>query len=111
MHMHFGEHHQSMRKRGVIPTVHRSKSVIYGVDSLAYIASLLSLFFTIDQIRVIWVQHDARGVSFLSWLFYTISSVVWFFYGIVHKDKAIIIINFIWFFFSLFILAGIALYS
>lgn len=109
--MHFGQHHQSMRKRGAIPTVRRSWAVIYSVDTLAYVASLLSLFFTIDQIRVIWVQHDAHGVSFLSWLFYTFSSVVWFGYGLVHKDKAIVIINFLWIIFSLFILVGVALYS
>jgi uncharacterized protein with PQ loop repeat len=106
-----GQRHQSMRRRGLLATLAKPKRLVYGIDTLAYVVSILSLLFTVDQVRIIWVQHDASGVSFLSWVFYTISAFVWLFYGIIHKDKVIIITNFLWVVFSLVIVIGVVVYG
>lgn len=109
--MHLGQRHQSLRRKGLITAATRSKSLLKSVDALAYIVSILSLLFTIDQVRIIWFEHNASGVSFLSWTFYTISAFVWLCYGLLHKDKVITITNLLWVAFSLFIVVGIVMYG
>jgi len=69
------------------------------------------LLFTVDQVRIIWVEHHPSGVSFLSWAIYTVSAFVWFIYGIVHKDKVILTTNLMWFAFSLLVVIGVVVYS
>lgn len=84
---------------------------IVGIDTLAYTVSILSLLSTADQVRIVWVEHNTSGVSFLSWAFYTMSALVWFVYGIVHKDKVLIITNFLWAAFALAIVIGVGAYK
>ena len=84
---------------------------MFGIDVLAYIVSILSLLVTVDQVRIIWVEHHSSGVSFLSWGFYAISAFVWFIYGLIHKDKVIATTNFLWFVFSLLVVIGVVVYS
>ena len=81
------------------------------MDALAYTVSFLSLFFTLDQVRIIWIGHNAAGVSLLSWIFYTLSSSVWFFYGYVHKDRVILITNSLWVLCCAFIVLGVMRYG
>jgi len=84
---------------------------VFSVDALAYIVSILSLLFTVDQVRIIWVEHQSSGVSLLSWGFYAISALVWFIYGLIHKDRVIVNTNFLWFAFSLLVVIGVVVYS
>jgi uncharacterized protein with PQ loop repeat len=102
---------QSLRRKELRSTDTRPGRLVLGIDALAYIVSVLSLLFTADQVRIIWVDHDAGGVSFLSWTFYTISAFVWFVYGILHKDKVLMITNFLWAAFALAIVIGVVVYK
>jgi uncharacterized protein with PQ loop repeat len=101
----------SLRRKELSSTDAEPRGLVPGIDALAYIVSILSLLFTADQIRIIWVEHDARGVSFLSWLFYAISAFVWLVYGLVHKDKVLIITNFLWVAFALAVVIGVVVYK
>jgi len=101
----------SLRRKELPSTDARPSGLVSGIDVLAYIVSFLSLLFTADQIRIIWAEHDARGVSFLSWLFYAISAFVWLGYGLVHKDKVLIITNFLWAAFALAVVIGVMVYK
>jgi uncharacterized protein with PQ loop repeat len=101
--------HQMLRKRGHIKTG-KAKRLIYVIDVLAYVVSILSLLSTSDQLRIIWIDHNAAGVSLVSWFFYTLSSVVWFGYGYVHEDNIILTTNALWVMCDVFILLGIILY-
>lgn len=107
--MHLGSRHQSLRRRGVLPHM-RHKLVVRIMDTLAYCASSLSLFFTLDQVRIIWINHTVEGVSLFAWLFYTNSAFIWLLYGYVHKDRVLIITNCAWVLFSLSIVVGIILF-
>jgi len=107
--MNLGRRHQLHRKKTIM-SLHSSLAK-RSVDMLAYIVSILSLLFTVDQVRIIWIEQNAAGVSFLSWTFYTISALVWFFYGIIHRDRVLIITNFLWVMFSFFIVVGIVMYG
>jgi uncharacterized protein with PQ loop repeat len=102
---------QSIRRKELPSTDARRRRLVLGIDALAYTVSILSLLFTADQVRIIWVEHNASGVSFLSWAFYTVSASVWFVYGLLHKDKVLIITNFLWAAFALAIVIGVVAFK
>ena len=106
-----GQRHQSLRHRGLLSNAAKPRQRVFGIDILAYLVSILSLLVTVDQVRIIWVEHHPSGVSFPSWGFYTISAFVWFIYGLIHKDKVIVTTNFLWFVFSLLVVIGVVVYS
>ena len=49
--------------------------------------------FTLTQVFKIWFYQDAAGVSLIAWSAYFFMTVVWLAYGILHKEKPIIISN------------------
>ena len=51
--------------------------------------SIFTMLMTIPQVLTIWVNHQAAGVSLLSWSAYLLSAVVWFWYGWQKRDKNI----------------------
>ncbi|MDO8591358.1 MAG: SemiSWEET family transporter [bacterium] len=51
---------------------------------------------TIPQIYQIWFSEDSSGVSLATWIFYTITSCIWLVYGIMRKDKPIIVSGVLW---------------
>ncbi len=63
------------------------------LNKLIYFVSILIPFFTIPQVAKIWYYHNAEGVSLLSWTVYLCASIVWIYYGIVYKEKPIILLN------------------
>ena len=44
--------------------------------------SIFTLVMSIPQILAIWVQHQAAGVSVVSWSAYLLSALLWFWYGL-----------------------------
>jgi uncharacterized protein with PQ loop repeat len=48
--------------------------------------SAFTLLMTIPQVWTIWVNHQAAGVSVLSWSAYLFSAVLWFWYGLHKRD-------------------------
>jgi uncharacterized protein with PQ loop repeat len=51
--------------------------------------SAFSMLMTIPQVWTIWVNHEARGVSIVSWAAYLLSALLWFVYGLRQRDKNI----------------------
>lgn len=51
---------------------------------------------TIPQILQIWGGHNTEGVSLLTWSFYTATSVIWLVYGLLKKDKPLIVSGALW---------------
>jgi len=47
----------------------------------------------LPQLFKIWLHKDASGVSFISWMSFSVFSLIWLMYGILHKDKPIILMN------------------
>ena len=58
----------------------------------ALFSYIMGWIMTMPQVLKIWLNKDASGVSFLSWLSYSILGALWIFYGILHKDRRIIIV-------------------
>lgn len=50
---------------------------------------------TIPQILEVWHNH-IMGVSIITWLFYTLTSCIWLAYGVIKKDKPLIVSGLLW---------------
>ncbi|KHO47557.1 MAG: MtN3 and saliva related transmembrane protein [archaeon GW2011_AR5] len=61
------------------------------MDKIIYIVIFAGLVMTLPQVIEIWGNKTASGVSLVSWATYTITSIFWVLYGIVHRDKPVII--------------------
>lgn len=88
-----GLHHQHIRKRihekhEEYPHPNKLKQFF---DKLIFVVAIVGPIVNLPQLFKIWSNKDATGVSFISWASFSIISIVWFVYGILHKDKAIII--------------------
>ena len=81
------------------------------MDTLVYVVSFLSLLFTFDQVRVIYVGQDASGVSLVTWSFYIVSAAVWFWYGYMRRDRVLMIVHSCWVLMSGLIVVGVILYG
>jgi uncharacterized protein with PQ loop repeat len=51
--------------------------------------SIFTMLMTVPQVYTIWVNHQAAGVSVVSWSAYLLSAVLWFWYGLKKGDKNI----------------------
>jgi uncharacterized protein with PQ loop repeat len=62
-------------------------------DRVIYFAAIVIPITNLPQLYKIWAYKDASGVSLISWISFSIFSLVWISYGILHKEKPIIIMN------------------
>ena len=96
--MSLGFFHLHLRKRSTAPgepypSADRWKAVL---DSTVYVVGILGPVMTLPQLAQIWLKHEARGVSVVSWASYVIFSVIWLVYGIVHRERPIILTYALW---------------
>jgi uncharacterized protein with PQ loop repeat len=51
--------------------------------------SVLTMLMTVPQVVTVWAGAAVGGVSFVTWLSYLLSAVLWLIYGIRKRDKTI----------------------
>jgi uncharacterized protein with PQ loop repeat len=51
--------------------------------------SIFTIVMTVPQVWTIWVDHQAAGVSVLSWSAYLLSALLWFWHGLRERDRNI----------------------
>ncbi len=61
------------------------------INKLAYVAGIASPIATLPQLFEIWINKDASGVSTISWFSYCVIALIMGAYGIIHKEKQLII--------------------
>ena len=66
------------------------------MDKAIYVVILVSLSLTIPQITTVWIGRDVSGVSVITWTTYALTSAFWLTYGIMHKEKPIILSSIAW---------------
>jgi uncharacterized protein with PQ loop repeat len=105
-----GLHHYHIRKRMQHePFPHPDKWKRW-LDKLVFVAGVFGPIMTIPQILKIWATGNAAGVSAASWIGYLITAIVWFIYGIAHREKPIIVTYAIWILMDAMIILGVALF-
>jgi uncharacterized protein with PQ loop repeat len=75
-----------MRPHPAAPSLLPSESAM---RKLLGAMSFFTLVMTLPQIATIWLNHQAAGVSLLSWGAYWISAFAWFWYGLQKRDPNI----------------------
>ena len=106
-------HHLHKRKR--IHSKHEEypskKKFVRRLDKIVYVVGVLGPVMTIPQIAKIWINKTAGNISLISWIAYLLFAFVLMFYGIVHKEKPLILMYFLWIIVDAFVVIGILLYG
>jgi uncharacterized protein with PQ loop repeat len=113
VHDSHGLHHAHTRKRIHVnhekyPHPHKWKRFM---DKAIYVVGVFGPLMTIPQLAKIWVYKDATGVSAISWISYLFCAFFWLAYGLLHKEKPIIITYLLWIILESCIVVGAILYG
>lgn len=81
------------------------------VDRLMYVASIINPLTAIPQIYEIYAQHNASGVSLLTWFGFMAFGLIFLSYGLAHKIKPFIITQLLWFVVDLIVVIGVLIYG
>ncbi len=106
-------HHYHVRKRvhqNLEPYPHPDKWKNL-LDRMIVFIGISAPIMTIPQLFEIWANKSAESVSLISWSWYLVAAVVWLIYGIVHKEKPLIVTYVGWIVIDILIVAGILIYS
>ena len=108
-----GLHHLHKRKRihkKHEPYPHPKKWVRW-LDRILLVIAIIGPMANIPQIMKIYLENNISGLSLLTWTFYIFITIPWLFYGIIHREKPIIIANILWLATNIIIVAGIFIHS
>lgn len=87
--MHEGLHHVIRRTR----TKHERGNIVSLMDRMAYLMGIVTVLVNIPQLVAIWTSPDTQGVSLISWIGFFLGSCFWVIYGLLHKERPIIVMN------------------
>lgn len=110
--------------RGAMYHLHRRKRASLGLeeyphpdplvrrlDDILLVAAIGGPLMNIPQIIKIFSAKNASGVSGLSFLLFAVFNIPWIVYGIIHKEKTIVLANTLWLVTNLAVLAGTRMYG
>lgn len=80
------------------------------IDLFIYPMALIAPIMTLPQLSEIWVHKNVAGVSVITWGAYALGGALWMIYGLVHKEKPIIVTNFVLLILQSSIVLGVLLY-
>ena len=106
-------HHYHKRKRiyrnyEPYPSRKRSKRFM---DKIVYLVAILGPIMTIPQFLKVYVEQNVSGLSLISWSSYFLINIVWLCYGILHKEKPIVLAYSAWMIMNGLIALGIVVYG
>jgi uncharacterized protein with PQ loop repeat len=81
------------------------------VDRVMYFMAIAMPILTSSQVLKIWVYKKADGVSMLAWAAYAVNSLLWIYYGKLHKKVPIIFTNLICFVINVMVVIGTIIYG
>src|SRR3989344_6618140 len=65
------------------------------IDELIYIVAFIGPLMTIPQVTTIWLERKVEGISIITWSSYGVLAIFWISYGLIHKERTIILANFL----------------
>jgi len=111
--MGMGLHHFHIRKR-----IHKHHEPYphpdtfkNAMDKAIYLVAIIGPSFTIPQMLKIWVTQNAVGVSAVSWGAFMLVSLFWLVYGILHREKPIVVANLFYLIFQTMVFIGTVFYG
>lgn len=103
------EHHFLKRKQGKISS--KQGPWVSLLDRMIFVVGALGPISASAQVYKIWVEKTAEGVSIITWLANFLFSIVWVIYGVVHKEKSIVLTYTLWILINGLIALGSIIYS
>ncbi len=73
---------------------------------IAFVAPVL----TVPQLWLVWINRQTAGVSQITWGAYTIASGCWLIYGIIQKQKPLILAQLMLFILDFLVVLGVYLF-
>lgn len=73
--------------------------------------SIFTMLMTIPQVYTIWINHQAAGVSVLSWSAYLLAALLWFVHGVRSGDRNIYLACVGWVVLDIAVVVGAAIYG
>ncbi len=89
---------------------HEHENIKQMFDKFIAIVGLIGPIMTTPQIINVWIHHQVEGLALSSWGTYVMTSFFWLIYGILHKEKAIILVNVAWILAHASIVVGILIF-
>lgn len=74
-------------------------------------AAVAEPIFVTPQVYQIFRYHTAAGVSILSWVGSAVLTLVWLWYGVVHRDRMIILYQSLWTVGNILVIIGALIYG
>lgn len=108
------QHHLHIRKRLSQKKLepYPSKNFwIHTLDKVVLALGVLGPVMALPQLELIYIEHQAAGVSVLSWTTWAFMNIPWVMYGVVHKERPIVVTYTLWFFINGLVAIGALLYS
>ena len=81
------------------------------IDGAAVAAGIIGPLMAMPQLMKIFVERNASGVSPISWFSWAILDIPFIVYGIIHRDRVIIITYIGWLFLNLLVGTGALMYG
>lgn len=81
------------------------------MDTLIYVMTPITVLIFVPQLLKIYSEKNASGLSLISWVGMLIGSAFWLLYGVVHKEKPMIVVNIAIGIIQLLIVVGILIYK
>ncbi|HLC22278.1 MAG TPA: PQ-loop domain-containing transporter [Candidatus Nanoarchaeia archaeon] len=103
--------HLHYYKRKIERRVPEKDRNIVILDNVILFISVVAPFANLVQVYKIFSMQSANGVSVLAFTIFAILNIPWVFYGIVHKEKPLIITFTLWFFTNSLVVLGAMMYS
>ena len=75
------------------------------------VVAMTSPLITLPQLLSIYVTRNASGVSSITWFAYIFTSTIWLSYGIIHRERVIIINGILGVILAATIFLGILIYK
>lgn len=97
------------RKKSSLVVAHRTAVRVVFDDGM-YLVALVTPILTIPQLLTIWIQRQTGGVSLLTWGAYAAMSGVWLIYGLLHRQKPLVVSQACLFVIDLAVVLGITLF-
>ncbi len=103
--------HKRVRKHEKLePYPHPNKFKRF-MDKAIFVVGIFGPLMTIPQVMKVWLNKNVSGISPITWSAFIFIASFWLCYGILHKEKPIIITQSLWFTMHLSILAGVIIYG
>ncbi len=105
---HLHKRKRIYKKHEPMPAKTKLKRIL---DKVIYVVAILGPAAVLPQLMKIWLGKVVDGVAIETWIMAFVISLFWLSYGLVHKEKPIIIAQFLYIILHIVVISGIIIYS